>query len=254
MQYIDSTNKIPLYLQLKTMILDKINAGEWEPGHMLPTESDFQDMLGVSRATVRHALEDLEHEGYIIKKQGKGTFIAPEKLSYHLPKLTSFSEDMRQKGYVPGSITLELEIIRNEAVAEKMNMPPQADILYMHRLRTLGGEILGLHDAYFNLALLDGESIKANIESGALKRGIDRDAASFYSILEHRYGIRISYADEFLEAIACPLAIAHFLGVSANAPVIFLERITHTDNDDIIEYVKMYNRADMYKYSIRLTR
>ncbi len=250
----DTRTKVPLYMQLKTLILEKIQSKEWQPGYMLPTETNFQDMFNVSRMTVRHALDDLEYEGYVIKKQGKGTFVAPEKLSYHLPKLTSFSEDMQQKGYVPGSLTLELEIIRDAAVAHGiMQLDYETPLIYLRRLRMLNGTALGVHDAFFNLRLLDEAKICAEIESGSLRNVLDHEA-SFYSILENRYGIDIGYADESIEAVACPQNVASQLKVKQNTPVILLKRTTYTTDNQCIEYVKMYNRADMYRYSIRLTR
>ena len=254
MLYLDPAVKVPLYIQMKTYILGRIRSGEWIPGHLLPTESEFQELLGVSRMTVRHALDDLENEGYIIKKQGKGTYVAPEKLSYHLPKLTSFSEDMQQKGFVPGSQTLQLDIIQNAAVAAKMQLAEDAHLLYMHRMRTLNGHPLGIHDAYFNLELLDKPKMLDEIQSGRLAHALDAESASFYSILENHYGIVIHYADEFLEAVGCPQRFARMLGVKANTPILMLERTTYTQDNQIIEFVRMYNRADQYKYSIRLTR
>lgn len=253
MFHIDNRSKIPLYMQLKTIVLEKIHSGEWQPGDMLPTETNFQDQFGVSRITVRHALDDLEHEGYIIKRQGIGTFVAQEKLSYHLPKLTSFTEDMQLKGYVPGSKLIDLFITQNSSVARYMNLEPETDLLYMRRLRTLNGEVLGVHDAYFNLALFKRDTILSSIEDGSLQNELD-NSASFYSILENRYNVVIGYADESIEAVSCPQDVASQLESKPNVPILLLKRITYSVEDQVIEYVKMYNRADMYKYAIRLTR
>lgn len=254
MVHIDARSKIPLYMQLKTIVLEKIHSGEWSPGDMLPTETNFQDTYSVSRITVRHALDDLEREGYIVKKQGIGTFVAYEKLSYNLPKLTSFTEDMQSKGYVPGSRLLDLYITQNSSVAKNcMGLETDAPLLYMRRLRTLNNEALGVHDAFFNLALLDHDAISAAIDNGSLQDELDNNA-SFYSILENRYGIVIGYADESIEAVSCPQDVASQLESRSNIPIILLKRTTYSTDDSVIEYVKMYNRADMYKYAIRLTR
>lgn len=254
MFHIDTRSKIPLYMQLKTIVLEKIHSGEWTPGDILPSEPNFQEMFGVSRITVRHALDDLEHEGYIVKRQGIGTFVAQEKLSYHLPKLTSFTEDMQIKGYLPGSRLLDLYITQNSSVARNyMNLDADAQLLYMRRLRTLNGEVLGVHDAYFNLSLMDSNAVSAAIDNGSLQNELDNNA-SFYSILENRYGIVIGYADESIEAVSCPQEVASQLETKSNVPIILLKRTTYSINDQVVEYVKMYNRADMYKYAIRLTR
>ncbi len=251
---IDPNSKIPLYLQLKDHLLEKIKNHEWEVGEKLPTETELQDMLGISRITVRHAIELLETEGYVAKKRGKGTFVSPPKFSYHLPKLTSFSEDIAQKNCIPGSKTLTLEVISEPSVAAHMDIAEATPLMHMVRLRTVNNIVMGMHDSYYNLNLLDSNLIIRSISSGELLDRLDRQSISFYNILEKEYQIKIEYADELLKAISSQPEIAERLGIPTNDPLLFLERTTHTLTGDVIEFSRMYNRADIYTYTIRLTR
>lgn len=251
---INTNSKIPLYLQLKDYILEKIQNGEWQPGQLLPTEADFESLLQISRITVRHAIEMLEYEGYVIKKQGKGTFIAPPKFSYQLPKLTSFSQDIIQKNHTPGSKTIKVEIITEPKIAEKMGLYKDSLLLYMHRLRKVDNIIMGMHIMYYNLNLFDSNTILQGIATGNLVDQLDNHSVSFYSLLENEYHISISHGEELLKAISCPPNIASQLDIEPNDPLLYLERTIYTSNNEPLEFAKMYNRADIYNYTIHLSR
>lgn len=251
---IDSSSKMPLYAQVKDYVLGRISQGEWPDGFLLPTEQELQTLLGVSRVTVRRAIEELEREGYVKKKQGKGTYVTPPKLSYPLPKLTSFSEDMLQKGFIPNSRTIRLDILRNRAAAKAMGLPENTNFLYLRRKRMINGTILGIHDSHINISLLDSERIYREVATGSLMEHIDERSGSLYALMEQEYKVEINYADESLEAVSCTDELAELLNIEPGMPILFLERLTYSLDHQPLEYVKMYNRADIYKYSIRLTR
>lgn len=247
--------KIPLYAQVKTYILQKIQSGEWVTGCLIPSEIELQGLLNVSKITIRHAISELANEGYLIKKQGKGTFVSIPKLSYDLPKLTSFSEDMKNKGYNPSSKTLTIKIAPFQSIASKLGIPDETMFLYLRRLRIINNNIiLGIHDCYINLNLLNYDKVRNDIASNKLVENLDINNISLYNIIEQEHKVEICYADEFLEAISCSTEFAQLLGIKRKDPIVFLERITYSKNDVPLEYVLMYNRADIYKYSVRLTR
>lgn len=251
---INPDSKVPLYLQLKEYILEKIKNNEWTVGEKLPTETELQNLLGISRITVRHAFELLENEGYVVKKRAKGTFVAPPKFSYHLPKLTSFSEDIIQKNCIPGSKTIILEVLSNPSIAAQMEVPDVTPLMHIVRLRTVNSIVMSMHDSYYNLNILDSNIMIKSITSGSLQEQLDNQSVSLYSILEKEHHIIIDCADESLKAISCPSEIAERLEISVDDPLLYLERKTYTADSDVLEFSKMYNRADIYNYTIRLTR
>lgn len=251
---LDTDSKIPLYAQVKDFVLQKIRSEEWPVGQALPTEQELQDMMSVSRVTVRHAIDELARDGLVSKKQGKGTFVSPPKLSYPLPKLTSFTEDMQHKGFIPASCTLRAEITGTPEIASILDLPDTTQFLALRRKRMIDDMILGIHDSHINLALLDANKICKELADGSLVAYLDRQSGSLYDLMEREHNITISHADESLEAIACFGEMATLLEIDEGAPVLYLERMTYNDRNQPIEFVKMYNRADIYKYSIRLKR
>jgi GntR family transcriptional regulator len=247
--------KIPLYTKVMKYVLSKIESGEWAAGDTLPTEQELQDLMKVSRVTVRHAIEVLEHKGYVVKKQGKGTFVTPPKLSYPLPMLTSFSEDMRRKGFRPSSQIISVNIRTNPATAKIMGLSDMTQFLCLWRKRIVDDNIvLGVHECMINLTLLDGDAILQEVVKGTFEACLERHDGSLYKFMEQEHHVNISSADESLEALACSKDLAMILDIQPGSPILFLERITYTAENQPLEYVKMYNRADIYKYSVRLTR
>src|SRR5215813_15372369 len=115
---------IPLYHQLKTLLLEQIRTGEIKPNDRLPAEDDLAATHGVSKATVRQALNELAVAGVLRREQGRGTFVAEPKLAQGPREMTSFTDEMRSRGFHPTSKVLKQEVIKAEAdVAEKLRLP-----------------------------------------------------------------------------------------------------------------------------------
>src|SRR3981081_3043429 len=95
---IHGDRSLPIYLQLENLVRDKIDSGDWAPGIMLPSERQLCDTYGIARMTVRQAISNLVAEGLLTRTQGRGTFVARPRLRQPLSKLTSFTEDMRDRG------------------------------------------------------------------------------------------------------------------------------------------------------------
>ncbi len=96
---IDRNNRLPLYIQLKELIIEKIENGEWKRGEAIPTEMDLQKTLEVSRTTVRQAFTELVFEGILERKLGKGTFVADEKFKPTRPGITGFTKDIEMDSH-----------------------------------------------------------------------------------------------------------------------------------------------------------
>ena len=95
---LDKGLPVPLYHQLKTVLLENLRSGEWKPNQQLPTEDELGSRFGVSKATVRQALRDLAQAGLVRREQGRGTFVADQKVQFGPRHLTSFTEEMRDFG------------------------------------------------------------------------------------------------------------------------------------------------------------
>jgi GntR family transcriptional regulator len=242
---VDRNDHLPLYIQLKNIIEEKINDEDWKPGDLIPSEKELENQFEVSRITVRQAIKELENEGLVKKKQGKGTYVSFPKLSHELPNLTSFTEDIESKGLKPESKIINIEKVINVEIAEKLGTNSQTVFLNIRRLRLINGEAVGIHDCYLDTNILDEKAISEIKEMN--------NEMSLYDIIE-KYNITISFADETLEGGISDPYISKLLGIKKEFPLLILERITFTDKNEAFEFVKMHYRADKYKYSIRLNR
>ncbi|HFJ8521870.1 TPA: GntR family transcriptional regulator, partial [Enterococcus faecium] len=108
---LDTNAQLPLYLQLKEILKNKINTGEYPENTKIPAESELIESYEVSRITVRKAVEELVEEGYLLKKQGKGTFVNRHKVFRKIEYVMGFSESCKSNGFTPTSIVLERKII-----------------------------------------------------------------------------------------------------------------------------------------------
>src|SRR5215475_7819889 len=136
---------VPLYHQLKTVLLEKLRAGEWKPNDQLPTEDELGTQFGVSKATVRQALRDLAQSGYVRREQGRGTFVAEQRVQFGPRQLNSFTEEMRTVGLHSESRVLEQSIVAADAdLANKFQVHAASELFRLKRLRLAGGEPMGL--------------------------------------------------------------------------------------------------------------
>ena len=117
---IDKDKDMPLYHQVEEYIKEYISKNKLKPGDMLPTESELEDMLKVSRTTIRSAIISLQYSGYVIKQQGKGTFVADTSYEQQLPLLRSFTEDAIARGSKTHSIVLAKDIIMPDENLEQI--------------------------------------------------------------------------------------------------------------------------------------
>jgi DNA-binding transcriptional regulator YhcF (GntR family) len=127
---------LPLHSQIAEAFRKAIQEGRLKPGDRLPSEPELVTQLGVSRATIRQAMAELLAEGLIYRYQGRGTFVAPQKLEHPLQRLISFSEDIRSRGMQPGSKLLFFGQVNADAeIAAYLQIPPGKTVLRIYRLR-----------------------------------------------------------------------------------------------------------------------
>src|SRR6266480_6963445 len=161
--------------QIRMRVIELIR--ELGVGQAIPSERRLSGELGVSRLTLRAALDDLVREGFLVRRHGSGTFVSEPKIAQQLT-LTSFSEDMRRRGMVPGSRTIELrELHAGATVGRALNVSPAARVLLIRRLRLADGESMAIETLHLPAAIAPGLT-RADLED-----------ASVYELLEQRYGV-----------------------------------------------------------------
>src|SRR2546428_5379533 len=116
---------LPRYYKLKESMRERVRAGEWQPGDLIPCQRELGKTSGISRMTARQAITDLVNEGLFYREQGKGTFVSQRKITQQLLQLTGFTEDIRARGQRPGTKVLSAEMFPADAVtAEKLHIAP----------------------------------------------------------------------------------------------------------------------------------
>lgn len=229
---------LPLYLQLKESLRTDILTRRLQPHQQLPSERELCDHFRVSRMTVRQALLDLQRDGFIYSRAGKGTFVSEPKIDQQLKRLTGFSQDMQARGSKPASRVVEARTTRaNAEVAAALNLAPGAPVLLLVRVRIADKLPLAVETVHLPAALCPD----------LLKH--DFATESLYAVLEHDYGYRLTRAEQTIEAgLAGPREVT-LLQVALRAPVLIIERLTFTDQNVPVEHVHSIYRGDRYKFS-----
>lgn len=236
----------PLYQQIRSHLDDLILDGQLEPGDQLPSEKELEAQFGVSRVTVRRALQELANDGKIQSIAGKGSFVLKPKIE-PLTALTSFSENMRAQGYIPSYRNAEVSIIiPSPKLREILKLQTGEKAVNLKREMLANGLPMALQDAYFseriysrNPALFVPEVI-SNI--------------SFYKVLELELGVRLFRADESVEAAPAREDEARKLSIDPGDIVLIINRTTYDIDDRPIEYVKLVFPAERYRYKVELFR
>lgn len=231
--------RAPKYVQVKEEVKRKILSKEWSDGSRIPVESEFCDMFGVSRITVRKALEELQTEGYLVKIQGKGTFVSNEQLDQRLSKFYSFSEELRSKGIEEYARIKELSVINaDEKLASRLQIPTGSAVYKVYRLRATDQGPYAVETSYIPCGLVSELSPEAINNNG------------LYKTLSAQ-GINVSYAQETFKAINVNNEQSKLLDVRVDAAGIFLRRLAY-DGTTIVEYCESIVRGDFFSYSVEL--
>ncbi len=229
----------PLYDQLVDILTEKINH-ECQVGDALPSERELSERYGLSRTTVRLALQELERLGLVVRQHGRGTFVADRSAkAADLFQAYSFTDQMRSMGRDPETTILEFsELEADKNLAEHMGARIGDKLFKLKRLRSADGMPMMLERTYLPVR-----------KFLSLKRPMLEHRA-LYDVIENDYHEKISVAEEeFFASIARP-ADAHLLDISEGAPVLDLVRTTYDTGNEIVEYTLSVARADQFKYKV----
>ena len=210
-------------------------------GTAIPSERQLCVDLGVSRLTVRAALDDLAREGYLIRRRGSGTYVQQPKIAQELT-MTSFSEDMRRRGMVPGSRTLSMtSTLAGARLGRFLQVSPSEKILVIKRLRLADGETMAIETLHIPAALVPGLTPESLV-------------GSFYELLQERYGIVVASGTQAIEPTVTNEEESSALGVPLHSPAFLFERTSRDAEQRTIEFVQSVYRGDRYRIVTELTR
>ena len=204
-------------------------------GVAIPGERRLATDLGVSRLTLRAAVDYLVREGLLVRQHGSGTYVAEPKIALPLT-MTSFSEDMRRRGMRPGSRVRSFEIVPAGArVGQRLHLSPAARVIAIERLRLADDDSMAIEHLFVPDALVPG------LQAG------DLEGASFYDLLAQRYGIVIEQGRQTIEPTVTDQEESDALGVPLHSPAFLFERTSTSDRGEVVEFVRSIYRGDRYQ-------
>jgi len=234
---------MPLYYQLKQALRGEIERGVYKPGDRLPSEPELIRQYGISRITVRQALDELEAEGLIVRRHGKGTYVAERRIEQELVRLTDFMEDMQQAGQNPSSRVLAFaHEPANPAVARSLHLKDGTEVVRVNRLRLSDGRPMAFDITWLPLRF------------GELLVGMDLTQETIYHILETRYAIPVVCGAFSITAATATHQQADLLDMSAGAALLVIRRISYTTRDEPVYVQDRYYRPDRVQYRVMLRR
>lgn len=230
-------NGIPFYLQIKDLLKKEIQTN-YKVNELIPSEKELEKKYEVSRITIRKAIEELEKENIVQKKQGKGTFVQEQKISYDANYVGSLTQRLAKKNLILETKSIFFEIIEddNHFVKKLLNTK---HLLCIKRVKYLKDTPFALMINYFDLDLVPQIDKKFNNES-------------LYEFIKKEYDIELFSAQETIEAIPASKNQALQLSVNENFPLLSLKRLSFDKNEIPIEYSNLIIKSDMYQHKINL--
>ncbi len=225
----------PLYRQIKLLIVQDLQAGVWKPGEMIPSEWDLADRFGVSQGTVRKAVDELAAENLLLRRQGKGTYVA----SHNDPR--AFFRFLRLealKGDIGPSTSVPLECWRAKAgleAARVLGIKLAEPIVIVRRLLQFSGKPVVVDEIY----------LPGDVFGGLTLEMLKNWQGSLYSLFESEFGVRMVRAEERLRAVAADRASAELLGVKEGSPLLSVERVSFSYGGRPVEWRRgLYSTGD----------
>jgi GntR family transcriptional regulator len=243
---IDRRTSTPLYVQLKDAVISEIRNGGLKPGDRVGSESELERLHGVSRITVRQAINALVQEGTLYRVPGKGTYVASRKVA-PLAAFTSFSENMRTQRLTPSYRMLAAESVDPPAeIRQELRLGEHQRAFRIERLLLADGEPMCLQTGFYPERFFGYEN--GRIAPDALA------AASLYASLERVLDVPLWKAEETVEPAIAKRKEVSLLGLPVGAPVLVVRRLSYLASGEPVESVKLVFRGDKYRYRVDLYR
>ncbi|WP_233870992.1 GntR family transcriptional regulator [Paraburkholderia adhaesiva] len=228
----------PLYQQIKGLITQSLESGEWKPGEIIPSEVELASRYKVSQGTVRKAIDELAAENLLVRRQGKGTFVAThneERAQFRFLRL--LADDGAEHPHI--SKLLECRRLRATAeIARQLELKPADPVVQIRRLLQFDGENTVLDEIWLPGAVFRG----LTIERLADYKG------PLYAMFEAEFGTRMIRATEKIRAVAAEPAVADLLSVPTGFPLLSVERVSYTYGDRPVEVRRGWYVTTGYYY------
>lgn len=242
---VDSDSPIPLYYQIREQLRQQILSGLLRPGDLLPSEMQICAECGVSRMTARVALTQLANEGLVVRKRGRGTFVAPPKATFHeIPfSLSSYTEIMARLGLRAGAHIRGQEVVpAPPPIAERLQIAVGDPVVRIERIRSAGGEAMSLEVSFY-----PHSRFPALAEQDLTDRSI-------YRVLEELYGVVPAYGIDTTELSVAGAYEASELDIKEGMPIVLCSRVSYFEQNVPIQFTQTTHRGDRFRSVVRCSR
>ena len=239
MTLLDRNSPVPLYYQVKQILLEKLDKGTWKPGDLVPSEQELQELYGVSRITVRQALTELTHEGRFERHRGQGTFVANKQLVHNPSKRVSITELMREQDIEPVWQIRQRDFVTPlPHIAQALGVRSNSKVYFVDFLLNADKEPIGRHITYLP---------KSVAESGNVASLSDLELGEFFRTLPNADRTQVSRT---LQAVPASSDEAKLLKVKVGTPILSIE-VTYSNADGTpIEHLRANYRGDRFQFQL----
>jgi DNA-binding GntR family transcriptional regulator len=239
---IDRDNSKKLYVQLYEILKVKIESGQWPVNSQIPTEDELCRQYEVSKATVRIAVAELAKSGYLVRQQGRGTFVCKRIIPEGLSMITSFKEMMLEAGVLFKTKVLAKTIMMpTDDLDLMLDTAEDSHIIYIKRIRTVENEPVLLQESYLPYSICPGIMTD------------DVETSSLLELIEEKHQIKISKVQDYIEVMPVPEEAGALLGLAPLTPVLLLEQKFFAGNQQIM-YTRSLKRPERFRFFIELSR
>lgn len=237
------SSPIPLYHQLETVLREKLGAGNYRPGDLLPTDADLCRQYGVSKITVRQAMQRLRTDGLVVRARGRGTLVTERAVQTADLKMTCFLEDLIALG-LPARVRVLKSgpVTVGGAVAKALDIPAGTEVFSFQKLLAVGGQPFALYTEFVPRHL-----------GARLTRG-DLRAGHLLRTLEERCGVRLGEAEQVIESSMADTDVAARLGTIVGAPILVVTRTTRSAAERPVEHGISIYRGDRARFVVTQKR
>ncbi|MBL8510159.1 MAG: GntR family transcriptional regulator [Betaproteobacteria bacterium] len=228
----------PLYDQIKILLTQSLVAGEWKPGEAIPSEMELAVRYGVSQGTVRKAIDALSAEHILVRRQGKGTYVATHTAPTHQYRFLRIVANNGEKHHPDTRFIGVKRGKANAEIARALDLRQAAPVTVIQRVLIFAGRPLILDEVVISTALAPGLSLEKIAES----------KGSIYSFFETVYGLRMIRAEERLRAVAADVFAATELATPIGTPLLCVDRIAFTYGDKPVEWRRGLCLTEGYSY------
>lgn len=232
----------PLYQQIKALITQSLQSGEWKPGELIPSEVELAGRFKVSQGTVRKAIDELSAENLVVRRQGKGTFVATHHEARAQFRFLRLMPDIGEAHY-PDNKIIEVKRLRAQAeVARLLDIKSGDSVVFIKRVQSFDGAPTILEELWLPGAIFKGLTAERLIEY----------KGPMYGLFETEFGTHMIRAAESIRAVSAAQEVAELLAVAVNSPLLSVERVSYTYGDKPVEVRRGLYVTDRHHYQNEL--